>query len=172
MNKFDKVALFTQLLLSDSCLDEEKIKVANLLICKYNLPLSCEQIISAHTKIIDEYYNGCEHMDPEELIPLCQYLLETCLSTNINMYVAIILSLNGDFCIPALTRLINYENGKIVGLGIDYNIGYFNIHILKVLLKNYKFDISSLIMHNSDRKILDDYIVELYGGESTKRAIK
>lgn len=162
MNKFDKITSFTQLLLSDSCLDDEKIKVANILIYEYNLPLSCEQIISAHTKIIDEYYNGCENMDPEELIPLCQYLLETCLNTNINMYIAIILALNENLYIQNLIYLINYVNDKIVGLGMDYNNDHYSMHIFKLLLSYRKFDISNLIMHDNNRKILEDYIVELY----------
>ena len=48
----------TQVLLSDSTIEEEKHQVAKLLIKEHALPLTIRQIINVHEKILKEYYKS------------------------------------------------------------------------------------------------------------------
>lgn len=156
----------TKILLGNTSNEEERFQAATSIINSYGLCLQSNQILKAFQKIRRESDYR------EEDMQRCIFLLVELLNININMYIAIMLALNDCYFKPLwLTdlKVLNYDGDKRIDIThLEYNV----TGLCCELLNYYDFDLGSVVIHYSNKKFIQEYRDNKYGGKMTKPAIK
>jgi hypothetical protein len=148
--------------------DEERNRIANEIITKYNIRLEPHHILTAVTKLLDHIKNNhySFHVDKYS------FVLYNTLITNSNMFTALVLAMNENFITNGGPNLLivrdkscKYQSvGLARGVTTEPGIYYH-------LLEYYDFDVSALDIVREQKLKIIEYRNKKYSGKSIKAAL-